>query len=369
MQRGRVRGGVLAVAVFVLACGGDDPQPSGAPLARDRGEPVPERAENEAPVVERIVLHPPRPLAGQRIEARIEASDPDGDPIRLELEWRHDGRVISRGPNAVMTLEQLAKGDEVEVVVTATDGRDTSAPAHASVTAGNREPLIEALYLAPDGEIAPGQAVTAAPRALDPDGDPLEYEFVWVLNGQVVRGAEEAAFATDRLKRGDRLQARVRVSDGEAFSPIAESMTLELANSAPRFKGLPEIAATEGAFHADLEAQDPDGDHSLRFRLIEGPPGLTVDAVSGRVSWRPGADAAGTHAVEVAVGDSFGAESAMRFELTVAGAGAAAPPAKADASDDGEESDESEAGEEADATEKEESEESEESEETGESEA
>src|SRR5688572_22872950 len=181
MQRGRVRAGVLAAAVFVLACGGEDPQPSGAPLARERGEPVPEREENQAPIVERVVLHPPRPLAGQRIEARIEASDPDGDPIRLEVEWRHDGRVLSRGSNTVLTLEKLAKGDEVEIAVTATDGRDTSAPVHASVTAGNRDPLIESLYLAPDGEIAPGQAVTAAPRAVDPDGDPLEYEFEWVL--------------------------------------------------------------------------------------------------------------------------------------------------------------------------------------------
>jgi hypothetical protein len=235
--------------------------------------------------------------------------------------------------------ERLSKGQQIEVVVTATDGRDRSEPVRAAVTAGNQPPLVQALYLAPDGEVTPGQDVTAAPQALDPDGDELEYAFEWLLNGQLVRGADQARFDTSKLKRGDRLQARVRVSDGEAESPVAETMTLELANRAPRFAGLPQIVASDGAFHAAFEAQDPDGDRGLRFRVIQGPPGLTVDGITGRLAWRPGAEAAGTHPVEVAVGDSFGAESALRFELTVASSRAeATPPAKK--SDADEESDE-----------------------------
>jgi hypothetical protein len=73
--------------------------------------------------------------------------------------------------------------------------------------------------------------------------------------------------------------------------------------------------------------------------VVQGPSGLTVDAVTGRLRWRPGADATGTHPVDVAVGDSLGAESAMKFELTVASSNTVAtPPAKK--SDADEESDE-----------------------------
>jgi hypothetical protein len=332
MRSRRIAWAVLGAACWAAACGGEEPQPSGAALAREAAVPAEERVENQAPVVERLVLNPPAPLPGQPIEARVEASDPDGDPIRLELEWRHAGRVIASGPRTTIAPEGLAKGDEVAVFASATDGRATSDPLRASVVVGNTAPLIQAFYLAPDGEIAPGQEVTAAPQAADPDGDPLEYEFAWLLNGQRVRGAEGASFDTSKLERGDRLQARVRVSDGQAWSPVAESMTLTLANRAPRFAALPPIEATNGAFHADLDAEDPDGDRTLRFRLLSGPEGMTVDPVSGRVSWRPGADAVGSHAVEVAVGDSLGAESAMRFELNVAG-GAPEPqasPAKRD---------------------------------------
>ncbi len=327
----------LALAALLLACGSDDPQPSGAPLVRERQLESAERGENQAPSVDQLVLHPPRPLPGQKIEARIEVSDPDGDPIRLTLEWRQDGRVILSGTQTGVTPERMRKGQSIEVVVTATDGRDSSEPVRAAVTVGNQPPLVQALYFAPDGEVAPGQELTAAPRALDPDGDPLEYEFEWLLNGNLVRDAEEARFDTSKLKRGDRLQARVRVSDGEAESPVAETMTLELANRAPRFAGLPAIVASDGVFGAALEAVDPDGDRNLRFRVLEGPKGLTVDAITGQLRWRPSPEAVGTHPVEVAVGDSFGAENAMRFELTVASAGGeTAPPAKPDKSEDDE---------------------------------
>src|SRR5262245_44831040 len=129
MRSRRIASALLAAGALALACGGDDePKPTGAPLARGEATAGEERAENQPPVVERVVLHPPRPLPGSRIEARIEASDPDGDPIRLSLEWRHAGRVIESGPQTAVAPERLKKGDEVQVIVTATDGRDESVP-------------------------------------------------------------------------------------------------------------------------------------------------------------------------------------------------------------------------------------------------
>ncbi len=352
MRSRRIARCALAAGALALACGSEEaPKPSGAPMARSDAAARQERAENQPPQLERVVLHPPRPLPGNTIEARIEASDPDGDPIRLELEWRQNGRVISSGAKAAVTPEHLKKNDEIELRVTASDGRDESEPMRATAAVGNQTPLIQALYLTPDGEVRPGQAVTAAPQGLDADGDPLEYEFEWWLNGHVVRGADAPAFDTGELVRGDRLQAKVRVTDGEDWSPVAESMVLELANRPPKIAGLPPIEPVAGGgISADLRAEDPDGDKSLRFRLVEGPPGLNVDPVTGRVSWQPEPGTTGTQPVEIAVADSFGAESALRFELTVSPAAeektaegktangrkkeAPAPPAKKKSADD-----------------------------------
>src|SRR5262245_44018780 len=230
----------LAAGALALACGGDDaPKPGGAPMARTEAAARQERGCNQPPQDGRVVLHPPRPLPGNTIEARIDASDPDGDPIRLELEWRQDGRLLEKSAKTAIAPEHLRKGSEIELRVVATDGRDESAPVRVTATVGNQAPLIQALYLTPGGEAKPGQPVTAAPRGLDADGDPLEYEFEWWLNGHAVRGAKAATFDTGELVRGDRLQAKVRVTDGEEWSPVAESMVLELANRPPKIAGVP----------------------------------------------------------------------------------------------------------------------------------
>jgi hypothetical protein len=320
-------------------------------MARAEVEPAEERAENNAPVVENVVLNPPRPLPGHRIDARVEASDPDGDPIRLTLEWRHGGQTISKGSRTNVAPEGLAKGEEIEVIVTATDGRDESAPLRVTATVGNQAPLISAIALAPDGEVSPGQEVTAVPQGMDPDGDELEYEFEWLLNGEVVRGADGAAFATASLERGDRLKARARVGDGEEWSPFAETQELQLANRPPRIVGIPPIESVAGGIRAQLEAEDPDGDRSFRYRVIEGPRGLAVDAISGQLTWTPAPGTRGTQAVEIGVADSLGAESALRFELDVTtpeDERKAAPPAKADSAG-GEAEDEAEADSDAEA--------------------
>jgi hypothetical protein len=341
-SRTRATGWLLASA-FALACGGsEEPAPSGAPMAREEAAPAAERAENAPPVVERVVLNPQRPLPGQRIEARIEVSDPDGDPIRLALEWRHAGRVIASGRQTNVMPEGLQKGDEIEVTVTATDGRDESAPVRVATRVANQMPVLQDLYLTPEDGAQPGQTVTAVPQGYDHDGDTLEYTFTWLLNDRPVRGADGPSFDTRALSRGDKLKVRVSVSDGELESPERESKAMDLANRPPRIAGAPVVEPTKSGVQGQLEAEDPDGDVSLRFRILEGPPGLHVDAVSGLLTWKPEPGTTGTHPVEVAVADSLGAESALRFELTVSAHDEeGAPPAKAKpgAADDAEEGD------------------------------
>src|SRR4029453_4664044 len=104
---------------------------------------------------------------------------------------------------------------------------------------------------------------------LDADGDRLDYEYEWWLNGHVVRGAEDAKFDTSSPQRGGRLTGKVRVTDGEDWSPTAESMVLELANRPPKIAGLPTIETDAGGIRADLHTEHPDGGNTLRFRLLE----------------------------------------------------------------------------------------------------
>ena len=66
----------------------------------------------------------------------------------------------------------------------------------------------------------------------------------------------------------------------------------------------------------------------LRYRLVSGPAGMSVDPVRGEVVWRPRPEQLGQHQVQVAVRDSEGGSTVQVFHVTV---GNGQPPASPDA--------------------------------------
>ena len=81
---------------------------------------------------------------------------------------------------------------------------------------------------------------------------------------------------------------------------------------------VPSSAQTdEGLFRYAFEAEDPDGDRNLRFRLGKAPEGMRIDPILGVSTWRPKPSQAGVHPVEVIVQDAHGDGSALHFEVTV----------------------------------------------------
>lgn len=327
----------LAAATLVgLGCGGDEqPTPSGGAMTAPPAARAEARA-NAAPVVERVILNPPEPTPGHPLEAKVQVSDPDGDAVRITFTWAVNGRVVAEGTQPVIKPDGVKKGDRIEVRVSATDGRAESQVARASTTIGNRPPQLDGVFLLPEGDVHPGDELVAQVQASDPDGDPVRSEFTWLVNGEPDRGARGPRFDTSALKRGDRVRVQAQVGDGDDRTAPMPSREVELANSAPEIERIPRISAENGAFHHQLQARDADGDRNLRFRLVEGPPGMTVDPILGTLNWRPSPDQAGTHPVEVAVEDDHGDSTSLRFEITVTatpGAPAEAPPA-APAEDD-----------------------------------
>lgn len=332
MRRGVRAAAWLAAAALAAACGDseEDPRPSGGSMTAASSATAADTA-NRPPVVERVVLSPSEPTPGHPVEARVEVSDPDGDAVRVTFAWLVNGEVVARGRQPVLRPTGIRKGDRLEVEVTATDGRAESDPVRVGTGVGNQPPQVEAVGLLPEGPVRPGDELVAQVQASDPDGDRIRLEYVWAVNGETRQSSDAATFDTSDLQRGDRVRVQVLASDGDDRVASEESREVELANSPPVLAGLPRFAARDGVIREQLEATDPDGDHNLRFRLVEGPRGMTVDPVLGMLVWRPSAEQAGSHPVEVAVEDDHGDSSSLRFELTVSAAGTGpaegAPPA------------------------------------------
>ena len=99
---------------------------------------------------------------------------------------------------------------------------------------------------------------------------------------------------------------------GAAFAPIGAP-----ENQAPVITSTPGLTATVGQAYGYLvTATDGDGD-ALTYALTAAPPGMTIGAATGLVTWTPAAGQAGAQAVTVAVSDGRGGTATQSFTITV----------------------------------------------------
>jgi hypothetical protein len=320
----------LGVVALLVACGADEPADWSGGSARQAGaETSVTGDENRPPVIRRVELDPAQPAPGSRVRAVVDVDDPDGDAVRLTHTWRYAGKTL-RGDGPSVEMPAGARGARLEVRVTASDGQAESAPMQASAHKANARPRLMEVILDPAEEVAHGDSIAASARGGDPDGDPVDFEYRWAVNGRWQRGGERS-FSTEGLKRGDRVRVQVVASDGDEKSEPVESAEVLVANAPPQIVSSPPGRLAEGEFRYQLEAEDPDGDRTLRYRLLEGPSGMAVDPVSGVVRWKPSADQVGAHRVDLAVEDPMGAATAQRFEITIRETeGESLPAAQAD---------------------------------------
>jgi hypothetical protein len=336
MTKGRTRVVVLALAgaTLLAACGEEPVASSGRSMSApaEPAQPAKARAENSPPRIRSVSIVPSQPLPGVEVQAQVSVDDPDGDVTHLRFAWSADGEPIAGGRGASLRLPDFVKGTRIEVEVVASDGVEDSAPATARAEVDNSAPKITGVRFEPAEGIRAGTPVVAVVDSEDADGDPVEIRYQWLVNGRVLeRGGDGPTLDTTGLKRGDTIAVRVVAEDGDDESDGWPTPSLALANSAPKITSTPPAGMAEpGTYRYALEASDPDGDRSLRFRLASGPPGARVDPVLGEFVWSPGFEQAGAHAIEVTVSDGHGGEATQRFEVKVQEIveAASTPPAK-----------------------------------------
>ena len=249
------------------------------------------------------------------MSVQVEASDPDGDDLALRYEWQVDG-VRGEAQGDTYVIHSGARGARIAVRVTASDGSlATTREVWASLR--NQPPVIQALVIEPLDQVRDGRDVTASPRAMDPDGDPLSFDFTWSVNGSVV-DASGSVLPHEHFERGDEVHVRVSAVDTEGLSSELEGGPIPVENAAPRITSRPGPIGEDGIFRYAIEASDPDGDARFRYRVVTGPDGLTIDSAEGAVVWRPREAQAGHHEVVIEIADPKGGTAEQRFVVALA---------------------------------------------------
>ncbi len=305
--------GLAATAglALALACGSTETALDSTDLAGASAD-----GSNRPPRIARVELEPSEPRPGEQVTAHVEVQDPEGDEITLGFTWSVGGDRLSGGTASILIPGRATKGQRVDVAVTASDGAALSEAVRERGTVGNSTPEWISLGLEPGDEVPAGTPVVAVPEARDRDGDALEYRYIWYVNGSRV-DARGSSLATKGLRRGDEISLTAELSDGEDSASRFDSAVVRVANADPKIVSAPGSLSSDGVFRYTLEVRDPDGDRSLRFRLVTGPERMQIDPILGEIVWRPDATQIGKHEVVVAAADSHGGEGQQRFELDV----------------------------------------------------
>jgi hypothetical protein len=218
-------------------------------------------------------------------------------------------------------LSSWEEADAEPAPAAAAEPRPTQRPAQVRLREpqGNQPPRIRKLSLqqAEDDE----SIWIAVVEADDAEGDTIELDYVWYVNGEPSETRSQRFDATDQ-GRGDRFHVEVTPRDRHGTGSVAASGRVEVANSPPIITSQPPASMADGVYRYMVEARDAEGDRPLRFELVQSPDGMHLDPYSGELKWRPTAGQAGTHTVEIAVSDNHGGRSTQLFELPIRSPGA-----------------------------------------------
>lgn len=179
-------------------------------------------AANALPSVTEVSLDPRAPTAGGIVRASVQASDPDGDPLKFRYVWYVDNVAVA-GEGDSLDLKGVKRGSWIHVAVTPNDGMADGAwkysPRYQVV---NAPPVVKSPSPA---SVPPSRILTHAIVAEDPDGDPLTYTLVKGPEGMTLSGSTITWKISDSQLDAP-AEIVIRISDdGGASTDLTMSLT------------------------------------------------------------------------------------------------------------------------------------------------
>ncbi len=194
--------------------------------------------EANLPSVDFVEVLPNPAFTDDVLEATVVASDPDGDPLDLTIDWYVDSVEVDAVGVTLDGERWFDKGQTVYAVVTASDGVLDSLPATSEVvTIINKAPESPEVVILPDAPEAGSDDLlcTIDRPATDADEDPVSYSIRWTVDAedyprdedlgpQTTTWTDDTVPAED-LSIGETWVCTVIATDGEDDAPEAQAVT------------------------------------------------------------------------------------------------------------------------------------------------
>lgn len=321
---------VFVLAVQGAGCGGDEGKPERVASMIAPVEGATAGAESEGPpAVESVVIDPARAVPGTRIRAKARMRSTGGRRVAVDYQWQTaSGRALGQGQE--LDTAGLEPDSVVEVVATPSVEGEAGEPfVRRFRLSAEASQLALVVIDVPEGKRV-GSVLRAVVETSDDEAGFDEVALEWRVAGKIVGTEEE--LDTSPFQPGDVVELRASAAgaleegSSRARRVHAEPIVLE-ASAAPEITSQPSSGVDGGVFRYAVQASSAARGAVLRYELLKGPEGMTVDAASGVVEWRPKQEQRGRFEIEVAVMDQWGSGVAQRFELNADPS--TAPPAAA----------------------------------------
>jgi len=252
---------------------------------------------NALPVVGVVVLNPWLPEATSKLQCVAEdVYDPDGEEVSLAFSWTVNGEVVSAGTD-ILGAPAFKGGDSVVCVVAPSDGDAIGLSVSSNpVQILNTPPSLAGAVVTPS---APSVLDTVECDPLgwsDADGDPPGHVFAWLLDEQVIAGAQSATMPVPPGSRGSTLRCQVWPDDGKFVGESVTSDPVTVVNAPPKIGKVtltPSVGNQNTLFTCiGALITDPDGDDVELSHgwLLNGAPIPAQQSVTlNGVAFPPGA--------------------------------------------------------------------------------
>jgi hypothetical protein len=246
--------------------------------ARGKDVTVDVTVGNRVPVAPVVSLSPLRPRSDEavKLDVTTAATDPDGDAVKNQIEWRVDGTVVAAALVDALGLKAGAakKGQTVEVRVTPFDGKDVGPSTGDVVVVGDRVPLPPRVALAPAApKVTEDVRVVVNQPGSDPDGDAVTLVHHFFVNGARVELKDDATtLPARRFRAGDKIEVQVWSRADGAFSEPARAE----ATAVPTPPPAPSVA---------IEPSMPLPGEPLRVRIVSQTPDVDGANVRYEAKW------------------------------------------------------------------------------------
>lgn len=251
------------------------------------------------------------------------ASDLDGDGTTSSYRWYRSDNLVSGETNDILDCSisgHCDKDDEIycEQRVTDDDSDPLSSDWKASnkVTIANTAPSITTSATTSATE---DSAYAYDVNANDIDSDTLTYSLTTTPSGMSIDSSTgEITWTPNNTHVGDN-DVVVEVTDGTATDTQSFTISISNTNDDPIIGTSAVISATEDSAYAyDVNASDMDAGDSLTYSLTTSPSGMSIDSITGEITWTPDNSQVGNNNVIVTVDDANGGSVNQSFPIAVA---------------------------------------------------